>query len=334
MKNITSALLLSAAAFSASAREWTTDILGTPFEQTTIRLDSDYAGDPVCTVIRAVPAHDTRRALLYIHGYNDYFFQEQMAHQFLCHGYSFFAVDLRRYGRSMRPGDTPYDIRDINACSAEIDSTLNIIRDSGIDEIVMLGHSTGGLIAASYLSRHHPPTVKALILNSPFLDWNLDDTEKFIPLVSILGKILPSVKIPQSKSTAYAESLLRSAHGQWEYNTTWKRPVPLPVTAGWVRAIDTAQRDLRKIQYPIQIPVLLTMSEQSISGDQWTPEFNKADAVLDVNDIQRYGSTLSRDLKSLKFSGGLHDLALSSCPTRCMYYKNIFSWLDTVLPDK
>ena len=118
MKNITSALLLSAAAFSASAREWTTDILGAPFEQTTIRLDSDYAGDPVCTVIRAVPAHDTRRALLYIHGYNDYFFQEQMAHQFLCHGYSFFAVDLRRYGRSMRPGDTPYYIRDINAYSA------------------------------------------------------------------------------------------------------------------------------------------------------------------------------------------------------------------------
>lgn len=333
MKNIIALQLMLAAALSGYARQWQTDILGAPFEQTTVALPSDYAGDPVCTVVRALADTPSVRAVLYIHGYNDYFFQKQMALQFLGHGYDFYAVDLRRYGRSLRPGDSPFDIRDLNAYSAEIDSALSIIRASGVREVVMLGHSTGGLIAATYLSHHHPAEVKALILNSPFLDWNLGSTEKIVPAVAALGRLLPSLKIPQGESTAYAESLLKSAHGEWDFNTDWKHPVSLPVTAGWIRAIDMAQRDLRKLEYPIQIPVLLMMSERSISGEKWTPDFNHADAVLDVNDILRYGRPLSRDVKALAFRGGLHDIALSACPVRCLYYSNIFDWLSAVIPD-
>ena len=332
MKHLFSLLLLLAVTLSVNAWEWTPDLLGAPFQQTTVSLPRDYAGEPVCTVVRAVPDSCSGRAVLYVHGYNDYFFQKQMAMQFLSHGYSFFAVDLRRYGRSLRDGDKPYDIRDINAYSAEIDSALSIIRAEGFNEVVMIGHSTGGLITASYLSHHHPAEVKALILNSPFLDWNLGNTEKIVPAVSAIGRLLPSLSIPQGKSTAYAESLLKSAHGEWDFDTTKKHIQSLPVTAGWIRAIDNAQRDLRKTRFPLQIPVLLTMSASSISGGQWTPDFNKADAVLDVNDIYRYGKDLSHDMKILGFEGGLHDLALSSCPVRCAYFNNIFTWLNTVLP--
>lgn len=332
MRNIVILLLFAAMAYSGHARQWSTDILGAPFQQTTVNLPGDYAGDPVCTVVRA-RSHGAQRAVLYIHGYNDYFFQKPMAMQFIRHGYSFYAVDLRRYGRSLRPADKPFDIRDISAYSAEIDSAISIIKDNGINEIVMLGHSTGGLIAATYLSRHHPSEVKALILNSPFLDWNLGSTEKFVPAIAAIGRLLPSLNIPQSRSTAYAESLLKSAHGEWTFDTDWKHPVSLPVTAGWIHAVDKAQRDLREIEYPVKVPVLLMMSERSISGDTWNPDFNKADAVLDVNDIALYGRRLSDNVRAIAFRGGLHDLALSSCPVRCQYYSSIFNWLDTIMPD-
>ena len=105
MKHLFSLLLLLAVTLSVNAREWTPDLLGAPFQQTTVSLPRDYAGEPVCTVVRAVPDSCSGRAVLYVHGYNDYFFQKQMAMQFLSHGYSFFAVDLRRYGRSLRDGD-------------------------------------------------------------------------------------------------------------------------------------------------------------------------------------------------------------------------------------
>lgn len=330
MKNTLFLLLLLTSVLPLHAREWAPDILGKPFWQTTIQLPDDYAGKSVCTVVRALTDSAVSRAVLYVHGYNDYFFQRSMATQFLCHGYGFYAVDLRRYGRSLRKGDTPYDIRDINAYSAEIDSTLAIMRDDGISEVVMLGHSTGGLITATYLSHHHPAEVKALILNSPFLDWNLGNLEKLVPAIAAVGRLFPAIKIPQGESTAYAESLMKSAHGEWQYDTIWKRTVSLPVTTGWIRAIDNAQRDLRKDLYPIKVPVLLMMSGQSISAQEWTPEVNRADAVLDVDDILYYGQHLSRDVKPIRFKGGLHDLALSSCPVRCNYYNRIFSWISTI----
>ena len=333
MKNISFSLLLfSTVTFLGHARQWSPDILGTPFEQTTVALPHDYTGNPVCTVVRALSDSCANRAVLYIHGYNDYFFQREMADLFLKNGYNFYAVDLRRYGRSLRPGDKPFDIRDIKAYSAEIDSSLSIIRTSGIREVIILAHSTGGLIASSYLSNNHPAEVKALILNSPFLDWNLGNKEKFIPAISFLGKIIPDLEIPQGKSTAYAESLMMSAHGEWEFNTEWKHPESLPVSAGWIRAIDNAQRDLRSKEYPIKVHVLLMMSQHSISGSQWTPGFNQADAVLDVNDILLYGKKLSINVKAMAFNGGLHDLALSPCPVRCLFYQKIFNWIDSTLP--
>ncbi len=40
---------------------------------------------------------NTQKAVLYIHGFIDYFFQTEMAEQFNQHGYDFYALDLRKY---------------------------------------------------------------------------------------------------------------------------------------------------------------------------------------------------------------------------------------------
>ena len=62
-----------------------------------------YPGEPdhevVATLVRRSDP-GVRRAVLYVHGWSDYFFQTHLAEAFEDWGYDFYALDLRRYGRS------------------------------------------------------------------------------------------------------------------------------------------------------------------------------------------------------------------------------------------
>lgn len=342
-RTLISALLLLVFAswsFKTPARtnsEWQPDILGDGYEMRHVDQGTDYTGRVISTIVRKLCPPDstenrTHRGVLYVHGFNDYFFQQEMGDRFVSHGYDFYAVDLRRYGRSLTEGQKPFDIRDMADYFPDIDSALVVMERSGIDEVILMGHSTGGLTTAYFESRCHPEIIKALILNSPFLDWNQGWKERLIPAVSLWGKFFPDFKISQGLSTAYAESLLKDFHGEWTYNTDWKFIQSPPVTAGWIRAITEAQNALRDGLADIRIPVLLLYSSQSVTGSEWTPDHNRADGVLDVNDIKKFGRELGPDVTCTKVIGGLHDLVLSAPEIREPLYRYIFSWLDRTLP--
>ena len=49
-----------------------------------------------------------RGIILYVHGYNDYFFQEELAEKSDSAGFAFFAIDLHYNGRSYSEGDPAY----------------------------------------------------------------------------------------------------------------------------------------------------------------------------------------------------------------------------------
>jgi len=102
------ALLLAAPA-PLAADGYAPDILGPAYAQRTIALPPDGgAVPPVCTLVRHTPPTHARAALLYVHGYNDYFFQAALGDTATRRGYAFFAIDLRDYGRSIRPGRDPF----------------------------------------------------------------------------------------------------------------------------------------------------------------------------------------------------------------------------------
>ena len=318
--------------FGQDTGKWLPDILGDGYEMCQVKQPDDYTGPVVSTVIRKLaPKHidgsPVTRGALYVHGFNDYFFQSEMGNRFVEHGYDFYAVDLRRYGRSLREGDKLFDVRDMTTYFQDIDSALVIMARQGITEVILIGHSTGGLTTAYFESRCHPEAVKALILNSPFLDWNLGWKEKLIPAITLLGKVWPSFKISQGMSDAYAESLLKRYHGEWDYRTDWKLIQSPPVTAGWIRAITLAQKALRGGKADIRVPILLMYSSASVSGSQWSPEHNRADGVLDVKDIKKYGLGLGPNVTCVRVDGGLHDLVLSAKSVREPLYRYIFQWL-------
>ena len=76
---LTASLLLAPASLSA---QWMPDVLGEGFEQLAIDQPDDYEGAVQCVLVRSIPSAPTTKAVLYIHGFNDYFFQTEQAQEY------------------------------------------------------------------------------------------------------------------------------------------------------------------------------------------------------------------------------------------------------------
>lgn len=309
----------------ATSSGWVPDILGNGYEMMHIAHPDDYSGPVRSTVIRELsPVADTagRRAVLYVHGYSDYFFQHEMGDMFVSHGYDFYAVDLRKYGRSLLPGQKMFQVRDMREYFADISGAVEVMRAGGVTEAVLLGHSTGGLTSSLYMADSPSPLFRGLMLNSPFLDWNLPAVLRRIgiPIVSALGRLFPGIKVRQKPDDGYARSL-----ADWGFSRDWKPDVMPDPDAGWVRAIHEAQEALRREK--VKVPVLLMHSSESVRKGDGLEKYFHADAILDVDGISRYGRSLGPEVTEVSIKGGLHDLVLSGREVREKVYAIMLAWL-------
>ncbi len=77
--------LCCAVCLSAHCDVWQPDMLGHGLEMRYVDQGRDYAGSVRCTIVRLLSDCDggSKRGVLYIHGFNDYFFQWQMAERFV-----------------------------------------------------------------------------------------------------------------------------------------------------------------------------------------------------------------------------------------------------------
>ncbi len=315
------------------------DILGEGFEQRTIDLPDEADGDLFATLVRRQPIREGASTILYIHGYNDYFFQEWMAERFTDSLYNFYALDLRRYGRSLRPEHLPFQVGALTDYFNEISQAVEIIRHETYDaEITLMGHSTGGLIASLYAHKQDQdplPRVDALILNSPFLDMNLPPVVEGValPVVSAIGGLMPHWVVITDGSKAYFDSLDSSQHGEWSYDTNLKYTSHLPTTAGWLRAIHHAQQTIQDSPN-ISIPILLMHSDKSVVTMEWIPECQVSDMVLSVKDMARYGLALGDSVTHVVIEDGMHDLVLSGVKAREATYAAMFKFLRKQQPQE
>lgn len=331
MKRIGLILIMFVWVLSCMA-QWIPDCLGDGYMMRHVEMPDDYSGKVRATIIRK-KAVNADRAVLYIHGYNDYFFQKEMGDRFVDSCYNFYAVDLRKYGRSILPGQIRFQVRDLSEYFADIDSALTEIKNDGNKSVFLMGHSTGGLIVAYYMAKndYSKYNIHGIILNSPFFDMNLSKFNESIavPLVSFISPLFRNIKVSQGEGNAYAMSLLKKYHGEWEYNTRWKLEVSPAVYSSWIGAIHKAHVFIQK-GTDIKVPILLMFSDKSVYGSDWTPMHNAGDAVLDVNDIYQYGIRLGGNIHCLRVHDGLHDLMLSRKSVREALYKSMFKWIDTL----
>ncbi|WP_428963940.1 alpha/beta hydrolase [Micromonospora fluostatini] len=310
------------------------DVLGPPYERHTIDLGTDDEGPVVATLVRRMADRPTGRAVLYVHGFVDYFFQTHVADFFATRGWDFYALDLRKYGRSLLPHQTPNFCRDVGDYFPELDAATAIIRDrDGHSTVLGMAHSTGGLIMSLWAdARRDSRPLDGLVLNSPFFDLNVPWVIRrpLAAVVARLGRRSPLRVLPHGLNTVYGESLHADHHGEWSYDLSWKPLAGFPVRLGWLDAIRTAQLRLRA-GLAIPVPVLVACSLRSFRGRRWQEAANVADAVLDVEHMVRWAPRLGRHVTVVRFDGGLHDLTLSGPAVREQVFAEVGRWAEGFL---
>lgn len=285
--------------------------------------------DSLCATLIHRIGEPSRRAVLYVHGWNDYFFQTHLGDFFTECGYDFYAIDLRRYGRSLRPGQFPGYITSLDAYDAELDAALGAIRAAAPrDEVILMGHSTGGLITALWVA-DHPGEIDGLILNSPWLDLQGSAVVRAIGtsvVDALAGRGLGTTQIPVPGSDIYARSLRADRDGEWEYDLDWKAAEGGPILIGWIRAIRHGHQRVAA-GLGIDIPILVMASARSSFRRRWRAELMSVDTVLDVEQIAARATRLGRNVTIQRFDGGLHDLILSRRPVRDQVFADMAAWV-------
>jgi len=319
--------------------EWVPDVLGEGFQQLTLPLGEDVEGDVVATVVRALPDPvpwwrmvGDRRPLadvdvLYVHGWSDYFFQKRLARFWTERGARFFALDLRKYGRSLRPGQTPGYITDLAEYDADIAAALEARGDATGRRLVLLGHSTGGLILSLWASRH-PGEVDAVVLNAPWLEFQLGAARAAItPMVELRARLRPMDAAPQVDLGFYtrAQREVADPDDPLDVNPEWRPEQAMTVHAAWLRAVLAGHAAVSR-GLDIEVPICVLLSARSALPTRWSDELTSADSVLVVDDIARAALKLGRSVTVERIDGALHDVFLSRRDVRTEAYERLDSW--------
>ncbi|MFV0428596.1 MAG: alpha/beta hydrolase [Arachnia sp.] len=313
---------------------WTGDTELVGYQRRTIGLPdaARYAGEPKDALAATLVRHRapvSLRAVLYVHGWSDYFFQDHLAQELEALGYDFYALDLRRYGRSLRTGQLAGFITDLTHYYTELDAAVDITKGEGHDHLVLMGHSTGGLLASLW-ANDRPGALAALVLNSPWLELqgNAALRPALQPMFKAVGSLSPTYAFPVSDAGFNRRLLWDQEDGQWSFNTNLKGDRAFAVRVGWLAAIMSGQGRVAE-GLGIDVPVLMLISARTDFRQSYTEELRRADVVLDVERLAERAPDLGRHVTLIRIDGGMHDLALSDEPARASFFDEMARWLRT-----
>jgi alpha-beta hydrolase superfamily lysophospholipase len=303
---------------------WHADLLD-GYESTDLALPDvvPASGEPVdvemvATLVHRVPtepASGQRRAMLYVHGWNDYFFQTHLGDAMADLGFDFYALDLRRYGRSLRRGQLQGFITDLDDYAVELDLAAAVIAEEH-DELVVMAHSTGGLITALWAAKR-PGRLSGLILNSPWLDLQGSALVRTLgtPVIEALGSRAPTSVIRLPDLGFYARTVHATLGGEWDYDLELKMTPSPPIRVGWIRAVRLGHQRVAA-GLGIQAPVLVLASTATDFSRRWHEGLRLADTVLDVEQIAVRAVRLGPHVTVVRIAEGMHDLILSAPAVR------------------
>ena len=293
-------------------------------------------------------------AFLAVHGWNDYFYQTELARYVDSIGGAFYAVDLRKYGRSLREGQTFGYIRDFD----EYDDELHICRDLIYGELgpkiplVLYGHSTGGLACALWADRH-PGAADGLVLNSPWLEYHGSTgmRQAGAPVVEILARTSPTFVLPTAEDDFYqraltawrpdpdAEAVPGHEGSDDPFWTTGWNPKPefrtgsgAPVRPGWLSAVLNGHARVAA-GLDVGCPILVLTSARSLTGNTWSEDFRAVDSVLDVKQIWKRVPELGSHTTLVKLDDAVHDVTFSRREVRERAFEEIGRFLRAYVTD-
>lgn len=284
--------------------------------------------------------------VLYVHGWSDYFFNRELARFFTARGARFYALDLRKYGRSLHPGQTPGYITDLASYDTEISAAISIIRAdkhglpgqkqsrlrTGTESerlLLLFGHSTGGLVLSLWAAAH-PGEADGLLLNSPWLEFQLRGAGRQLisPFVELSARINPREIAPQLDFGFYtkAQQEVGPQEVLRDINHKWRPAQTNTVLSGWLNAI-LAGHSRVAAGLDLDIPACVLLSARSLPPVRWSSELTRADTVLDVDAVAQAALRLGDTVTVIRIKDALHDVYLSGAVARSLAYQRTAEWV-------
>ncbi|QPL05132.1 MULTISPECIES: alpha/beta hydrolase [Actinomyces] len=337
---------------------WGEDLLGRGFRARTLELAPDAEDDgAVATLVCYLPDEDPDApegtpsapsfVWLYLHGWNDYFFNPELARRVARLGGAFYALDLRRYGRSLREGQMLGWTEDLATYDEEIGLALTLAWAEHGQSLptVLCGHSTGGLTAALWAHRH-PDVLAGLVLNSAWLEIQGAEPVRVLgePIVRALARLNPRDPVtlpsydPSNLFTVVAG--WTEADGElpdpswaddpyvtgWHVDPRWKYLLTPPIRPGWLAAILDGQAAVAS-GLVVTCPVLSISSARSHLGVVRCEDSRCTDTVVDADGTARRAVGLGPLVTVARIEGAVHDVFLSAPPVREQSYAVLEQWL-------
>jgi alpha-beta hydrolase superfamily lysophospholipase len=265
--------------------------------------------------------------VLHVHGFADYFFQTGYAEWWNAQGYDFYAIDLRKYGRSIREHHTPNYVSDLRDYYPEIDEAwARVSGRDGHDHVVLTAHSTGGLTLPLWAA-DRKPRLAGMVLNSPWFDMQGSILMRTVgtEVIKQVGARQPMRPIPRKVTGFYARSLHRDHEGEFDFNLDWKPVESWPVYAGWLRAVRAGHAQLHR-GIEVGCPVLVLTSGASAYPTEMGDDVHGHDIVLEVQQIRRWAPSVGRHVTLVSIEGARHDVVLCRDPVRSQVYDEIGRW--------
>ncbi|MFW6187749.1 MAG: alpha/beta hydrolase [Actinomycetota bacterium] len=330
----------------ASPGRWVPDVLGPGFRARTVRLGAGSEPHTTATVVRYRPERrpvgsgGVRDAVLYLHGWSDYFFNAELARTCWGAGWAFYALDLHGYGRNLTDevlrdaGGRPGHTTDLADYDDDIEAAFAVLADDGLPgrrgRLVLMGHSTGGLTAALWAARH-PGRLDGLALNAPWLGPHGSDAvgAALRPVLARLARRRPDRAVRAHLRSHYYRVISEHAEGEWPIDPRWRPETSFDITPGWLHAVLQAQREVAQ-GLDLDVPVLVQTSARSWIRPWWSERMRSADTVLDVRQIRRHAPDLGRDVTVRAYEGAVHDVHLSRGPVRRAAQQDLVAWLRSV----
>ena len=317
--------------------------------------DPDGEGDLVATLVRrGEPDPSATHAVLLVHGFTDYFFNTEQADHFAARNFAVYALDLHKCGRSWREGQTPHFTTDLARYDTELERALDLMAEpvrsdvaaqaAPMADVLIYGHSTGGLIVPLWLDRVRrrgeiaTRRITGLVLNSPWLDLQGPAILRTAPTraaISAISRIRKKRVVRPSTEGGYGATLHKEHGGDFDYNLAWKPIGGFPVTFGWLHAIRRAQTNLHR-GLDVGVPNLILRSDRSVrevTDPAKIDEIQRGDAVLDVKQIARWAGCIGNRSTIVPIVNAKHDVFLSVPESRRAAYRALDQWLEWYLTE-
>ena len=246
---------------------------------TAIWLDDGHGGR---VAFAAYPAPQPWLHLLISHGYGEHMgWYDHVARTLQAQGVSAYLFDHYHHGRSSgRPADVPDYAELVDGLRLVLQQGVQPQRQPGVP-LALLGHSNGGLVSVLAVAALPQGTFDALVLCAPFLGFPPGLQRTMLPLVHLLGLLIPRFVLPvnglpqlrtadrsiwpdyerdplrfRGLSVRFVRAMLRALAQAWRAPTCQGLPlllafgeqdrvVDLPSALRWFERVESPDKELR-----------------------------------------------------------------------------------------